>query len=112
MSKVKMNKPILNVPLFVVVNTDEMLFEGYNDEINTVVLNSLDPSEFIDILTKEKNRSINYHYWLAFANNIEGIEGLRKLASFMEKEGFKYIITDSQMRMYINTLKDRGELVA
>jgi len=112
MSKVEIQKPISNVPLFLVVNTKEMLFAGYEKEINTVILNSLDPSEFMEVLTKTKDKSNIYHYWLAFVNSTEGIDGLRKLACFMEAEGFKYIITDSQMRMYINTIKAKGELVA
>lgn len=102
--KIKVNKPIEKLPLFVVVNSETMLWDGYEDEINTIILNGASTSELINVLGKTKAKSINYCYYLCIANCMAAIDELSELVCFMKQEGFDYYISPEQSEMYRQTI--------
>jgi tRNA A22 N-methylase len=87
MYKTKISKPV-DDPLFVVVNYEHNLKEGYETTMNTIILNGTDATEVIEILKKTKDRSIKYWYFLV----MEDWRSRINLMHFLQENGFKYMI--------------------
>lgn len=111
----EINKPNKD-HLFIVVNFPAQLWDTAETEMNTIVLNSYDIQEFKHKLmqSKAKGKHDQFTYWLCFANNLRAIDSLYELLSFMKAEGFNYIVTEEQFKMYSNKLvedctKDKEE---
>lgn len=103
---IDIKKPLRHLPLFIVLNYEQQIQQEERDKWNTITLNSLEVDELIQQLSKDKNKSQRFHYWLCFINDLNSIDSLRKLASWMAKEGFKYCITDEQLKIYYETAKE------
>jgi len=93
-------KPIVKLPLFIVLNYEQQMQQEDLSRLNSIILNSLEVDELIEQLSKDKEKSRNFHYWLCLINDKNSIDSLRKLVHWMEKEGFNYHITDEQLKMY------------
>ncbi len=104
--KIQIEKPIEELPLFVVVNSKNMLWDGYEKEVNTIILNGASTQEVIKVLAKTKSKSIKYVYFLCIADCMEAIDEMGTLIQFMKQEGFKYYITPEQLQMYQQTISN------
>ncbi|WP_069998241.1 hypothetical protein [Cellulosilyticum sp. I15G10I2] len=98
---IESKKPLTHLPLFLVVNHKEQLTNLYEEKMNTIVLNSIEVEEFKDKLLKHKKSNQKYWYWICFINDKEAYINLKDLILFMKREGFKHIVTNEQMKMYL-----------
>lgn len=98
-----MNMPWKDLPLFIVLNYKDMYQGGDFDKYNTIILNSIEVDELIERLSKDKDKSRVFVYWLCFMNTTESIDNMRKLVNWMNDNNFKYQITDEQLKMYYET---------
>lgn len=85
--KTKITKNV-DEPLFVVVNHAKDIKQGHENELNTIILNSTDATELIEILKKTREKSIKYHYFLV----LEDWRSRITLMQFLQETGFKYIV--------------------
>ena len=103
---ITIRKPLKHLPLFLVVNYEQMLKGDFKDKCNVIILDSLEAEELIEQLSRDMDKSRRFHYWIAFHNSIEGIDAMGRLIEFMIDNKFKFWVTAEQMKMYSQTLEE------
>lgn len=103
-----MSKPVEDSKILIVVNRKEQLdrlLEDKAGKINTIILNDNKVEELINVLQKSKEKSSKYHYLLCMANNTECINEMVILMEFMRDNSFSYSLSETQIKMYQETLR-------
>lgn len=98
-----MSMPWKDLPLFIVLNYKNMYTGSDFNKYNAIVLNGTEVDELIERLSRDKEKSRVFMYWLCFMNTTGAINNMKKLVDWMNENNFKYCITDNQRQMYAET---------